>query len=79
MVYFSCIVAFYLWYYMIVMRDHYIIDLYTGVIIAHWSVMQADWLTYYLDVKWFGLSHNKRTTYVTVPCIRCGWNNWKPR
>ena len=79
MVCFSVGVMIYNWHYMTLIHDHYVIDLYAGVLLAHWSVMQADWIAYIVDVKFFGLSHNRRTTYVTVPCIRCGWNNWKPR
>merc|ERR1712159_504275 len=79
MVYFCLALAFYNFIYLTLIHDHFFIDLPAGIIIAHFAVMQADWITWPFDCKFFGLSHNKRTTYVTVPCIRCGWNNWKPR
>ena len=37
-------------------RTHYIIDLVSGLIIAAWAMMNAEWITYILDVKFIGWS-----------------------
>lgn len=35
-------------------RTHYIIDLVTGLLIAHWAAINAEWLCYFVDVKLLG-------------------------
>ena len=36
------------------LRTHYIIDLISGLLIAHWAFITGEWLSYYIDVKIFG-------------------------
>jgi len=51
------LLAIFMWVFLTLMRVHYIIDLITGVMVAHWCVVQADWLCFFADVKLFGLPH----------------------
>ena len=48
------------WVHLTVSRTHYVIDLITGVGIAHWAHINAEWLTFYHDVRLLGLSRNQR-------------------
>lgn len=56
-------------------RTHYIIDLVTGVIMAHYCYMQADWLSFLIDVKICGFSHQQRKQHCHEACKKCGWSN----
>jgi len=45
------------WIFMTVTRTHYIIDLVTGIIVAHWAFIQGEWLSFFIDVKALGIPH----------------------
>ena len=45
------------WIFMTLVRTHYIIDLVTGMIMAHWAFIQAEWLCFIVDVKVLGIPH----------------------
>lgn len=59
------------------MRTHYIIDLVTGLLIAHWAVINAEWLSYFVDVKLLGWARQGRNQHAHVACEKCGWSNEK--
>src|ERR1700761_1565906 len=42
------------WVLMTFVRTHYIIDLMTGAILAHYCHMMAEWVSYWTDVKFVG-------------------------
>ena len=48
------------WILLWLLRTHYIIDLVTGALIAHWAVINAEWLSYYCDVKVMGWAGHLR-------------------
>ena len=72
---FCVVLAIYMWIFLTSMRVHYVIDLVTGVLFAHWAFIQADWASYMTDVKLFGLSHQERKQYIHKACKKCGWSN----
>ena len=64
------------WITLNVLRTHYIIDLVSGWLIAHWSLFLAETVNgYFFDVIVMGLSGKKRNTIFHKPCKKCGWNN----
>ncbi len=64
------------WITLTVLRTHYIIDLVSGWLIAHWSIFLAETINgYFFDVIIMGLSAKKRKTMFHTPCLKCGWNN----
>jgi len=65
------------WIYLTVIRGHYIIDLITGLMVAHFSHMQAEWIVYYVDVKIIGWDRHKRGQLTCNHCKKCGWSNDK--
>jgi len=57
-------------------RTHYIIDLITGVIFAHIMFMNAERLSFVLDVLALGIAGGrKRFRAYFKPCKCCGWGN----
>ena len=48
------------WIMLTLLRVHYIIDLVSGLMIAHLCVMQTEWICYYIDVKICGWSGKDR-------------------
>ena len=64
-----------LWIHLTVSRTHYIIDLVTGLAVAHWAHINAEWLTFYWDVRLIGLSRHQRKQYAHSVCHKCGWSN----
>lgn len=65
------------WIYLTAIRGHFIIDLITGLMVAHFSYMQAEWMVYYVDVKILGLDRHKRGQLTYNHCKKCGWSNDK--
>lgn len=63
------------WMMMCLIRNHYIIDMVTGIIIAHFMYIQAERLSFLFDVKVLGLPAHKRGRKYFKPCERCGWSN----
>ncbi len=48
--YFTLFIMFNQWFMMTCVRTHYVIDMITGVIVAHYLHMVAEKITYYIDV-----------------------------
>lgn len=42
---------------------------------AHYSFMIAEWISFFIDVKFLGVSGKERFHYFFKPCKRCGWSN----
>ena len=59
------------------LKTHYIIDLMSGLMIAHCCHITAEWLSYYMDVKLCGWSASKRNQTYHSACKKCGWSNQK--
>ena len=57
------------------LRTHYIIDLITGLLLGHLAMINAEWLSYIIDVKLLGWSAKKRNHKFHKTCLKCGWNN----
>lgn len=50
-------------YLSLVLRGHYLIDNFGGIVIGHYLwIVSRNWLSYYVDVKLFGM-----TVYERVP------------
>ena len=60
---------------MTLVRTHYIIDLVTGLIMAHYCFMMAEWVSYYIDVLIIGVPAKDRMNNYYSPCQCCGWSN----
>ena len=54
------VIGMFEWVFLTVSRTHYVIDLITGLCVAHWAHINAEWLTFYHDVKLLGFSRNLR-------------------
>lgn len=63
------------WVLMTFVRTHYIIDLITGAIMAHYCFMGAEWLSFFIDVKFLGVPGKDRFYNIYKPCKKCGWSN----
>ena len=66
------------WILMTFVRTHYIIDLITGLFMANYMFMNAEWVSFFLDVKFLGCSSNTRFFHYYKPCDYCGWSNLNP-
>jgi hypothetical protein len=56
-------------------RNHYVIDMITGVIMANYMYIMAEKLSFLPDVKGLGIPGYKRTRKYYKPCDHCGWGN----
>lgn len=67
-------------------RTHYVIDMITAVIIAHYMHMMAEKITYFVDVSMLKIGATTtqlakpgagkyRTRKWLKPCHKCGWGN----
>jgi len=65
------------WVLLMLLRTHYIIDLVTGLLLGHWAMMSAEWISYVIDVKLLGWSAKQRKLGYHNPCEKCGWANTK--
>lgn len=63
------------WWMMTLTGNHYIIDLITGIIMAHYMYMIGERLSFLSDYKILGMPSEKRTPYFFRPCETCGWGN----
>lgn len=84
--YFTLFILLNQWFMMTCVRTHYVIDMITAVIVAHYLFMVSEKITYYLDValmkigattakladKGAGRRRNRR---FYKPCEKCGWCN----
>lgn len=68
------------WIMLMLIRTHYVIDMVTGIIIAHYVHILAEKLSYLVDVKL--MRHHlakedspKRERFYYKPCGSCGWSN----
>ena len=48
------------WTLLMLLKTHYIIDLVTGMFIAHYMSMTGEKMSYFLDVKLFGWRAHER-------------------
>jgi len=65
------------WILLTVLRTHYIIDLVTGIIVAHYAFITGEWWSYIFDVLLMGFDKRKRNHYAHTPCKKCGWDNYQ--
>jgi len=63
------------WSLLTMLRTHYIIDLLSAVVIAHFCFINAEWMSYIFDVKFMGWDGKKRNHFAHEPCKKCGWCN----
>lgn len=66
------------WLMLMLARTHYVIDLVTGVIVAHYMHILGEKVSYIIDILWFRhhLSlDNAKERYHFKPCKECGWRN----
>ncbi len=63
------------WLMMMLVRTHYVIDMVTGLLVSHYMYVNAEKLSYYIDVKLFGLTAKDRNRFYYKPCKYCGYCN----
>lgn len=66
------------WIMMMFIRTHYVIDMVTGIIVAHYMHTIAEKLSYFFDVKVLRqhlTKPDKRERFYFKPCESCGWSN----
>lgn len=66
------------WCMMMFIRTHYVIDMVTGLIVAHYMHILGERLSFLFDVKWMRQhlsSDKKRESFHYKPCKSCGWSN----
>ena len=66
------------WALMTFIRTHYVIDMVTAVIVAHYMHMVAEKISYFLDVKVMHQNMAKtdeRKSVYFESCESCGWGN----
>ena len=51
------------WILLWLVRTHYIIDFITALMIAHWAVINAEWISYFIDVKVCGWAKELRNQH----------------
>ena len=57
------------------LRAHYIIDIITGLIMAHYAWMMAEWVSFVFDVYVVGAPSKERYNTYFKPCKCCGFSN----
>lgn len=72
---FTCFIMINQWFMMTAVRTHYIIDLITGLIFAHYIFIVSEKLSYFVDVKVVHLRNEHRSRWFFLPCKNCGWSN----
>jgi len=62
----------------IITRGAYIIDVFAAVIFGHAFYILAEYLSYYVDVKIFGLTFQERFPDFETECANCSFpiNQW---
>lgn len=75
MSYFALFIMVNQWIMMMLVRTHYVIDMVTGLLVAHYMYIHAEKLSYYADILMFGVSAKDRNRCYYKPCKYCGWNN----
>jgi len=60
---------------MTMVRTHYSIDLWTGLIFAHFFFILAERVSFFFDVLVLGLPDKKRKRNFFKFCKCCGWSN----
>eukprot|EP00347_Sterkiella_histriomuscorum_P010983 403374194 len=63
------------WVMLCLVRTHYIIDLITGIIFAHYMYQHAEKISYVQDVLLLGIQAKNRMRKYYKPCKCCGWAN----
>lgn len=66
------------WIFMMFIRTHYVIDMVTGLIVAHYMHIIGERLSYLVDVKIMRqhlTKPDKRERFHFKPCHSCGWSN----
>ena len=58
-IYILCVLIFE-WSLLMFLRTHYVIDLVTGALFAHFCHINAEWMSYILDVKLVGFQGEAR-------------------
>lgn len=75
MSYFTFFILANQWIMMMMVRTHYIIDMVTGLIVAHYMFIWAEKLCYFVDVKLMRIPSRLRGRTNFKPCSHCGWSN----
>ena len=60
---------------LLLVRAHYIIDLFTALLIAQLYCQLGERLSYFPDKYILGLSAKERKHVLLTPCKKCGWSN----
>jgi len=65
------------WVMMTFTGNHYVIDLISGMIIAHYVHMFSERLSFLPDQLGMRIPGFKRQAMYFEPCEKCGWSNYK--
>eukprot|EP00347_Sterkiella_histriomuscorum_P013109 403365984 len=63
------------WVFLLLIRNHYIIDLITGVIFANYMYNWAEKISWICDTFILGLRNFQKGRHNLKPCDQCGWSN----
>jgi hypothetical protein len=69
--YFSIFTMVFQFSLMIALRGHYMIDLVSGIVFAHYFWLLSERYSYIIDVKVFKIPFNKRFPTFTKSCNKC--------
>lgn len=59
-------------YLSLMLKGHYLIDNYGGLVLGYYIwIVSNNWLSYYVDVKLFGMTLHERFTYIPTQCGMC--------
>lgn len=59
-------------YLSLMLKGHYFIDNYGGLVLGYYIwIASNNWLSYYVDVKLFGMTLHERFTYIPTTCGMC--------
>ena len=75
MSYFTTFILINQWIMMMLVRTHYIIDMVTGLIMAHYVFMWSERIAFYVDAKFWRIPVKLRQRKFYKPCKHCGWSN----
>ena len=54
------------------LKGHYFIDNYGGLVLGYYIwIASNNWISYYVDVKIFGMTLHERFTYIPTTCGMC--------
>lgn len=73
--YFALFILVNEWVMLMLVRTHYVIDMITGLFVAHLCIIWGEKLSYFFDRYIIGWDHKERKQCFHQTCNKCGWSN----